>query len=553
MTPQEKRAAIKREQLKAQQSALKSSNKRGLGAALYENIVGVGEVDTPGERAGELIKGGAAAVTRGFADVAALPGNLIDAGIAGSNWVRGKFGLDPINLDEQAIGGAVVGAIPNSQDVRGAVSAVTGGASDYVAPGTAGEYVSTAGEFAGGAGLAAGPRAAIRYGAIPGLASEAAGQLTEGTPMEPWARVAAPIATGIALTPRPTATTLPGERGEAAARLQAKGIRPTAGQIRDSEGLMRVESTLAPTPQQLNQFTRAALAEAGYKGPSMRATPGVLRAQQNQITSGMNRIVNIDVPVTTTFGREALRIADDYLVATPGQNLPVRLRNVAQEIADAATNPNNAPIPGATLRKWRSALGRYTTSSDEAVRDAAHDLREVIDTATESALVGLGRNADVEELAKLRTQYRNLLVIADATTRGGRGGASGVLTPERVSTSAKRILGRQNYAMDKSTPLAQLARDAEMIIGSAPTVKPGGIRDVVNTGAMAASGAIVGAQSGDVRTALMGAVAGATAPTVARELATSGLIQSALTQPQNIFRSLPPMAPGIAATNRDRP
>lgn len=545
MTPEERRAELRRKQLVAKQEAARSQGGPSLGSRIYENVIGSGAVDTPGERAGEFIRGGAAAVTRGFADVAALPGNLVNLGVAGSNWARGKVGLDPINLENQAIGGAVVGAIPTSQDTRGLLSAVTGGASDYRAPGTAGEYISTAGEFAGGAGLMTGPGTMIRYGAAPGLASEAAGQATEGTAAEPWARAIAPIATSLALTARPNSTAGADERAAAARRLQERGVQPFAGQVRDSEGLMRAEATLAPTPKQLDQFTRAALKETGYTGPSMRATPGVLDGQQNAITFRMNKIVDIDVPITGNLGTEALRIADDYLAATPGQTLPVRLRNVAKQIADAATNPTNAPIPGTRLREWRTALGRYTTSSDEAVRDAAHDLREVIDNATENALRSLGREADVAELGKLRTQYRNLLVVTDATTRGGRGGASGVLTPERVSTSSKRVFGRQNYAMDRSTNLAQLARDAEMIIGAAPAVKPGGVRDVVNTGIMALAGGTVGAQAGSVGAALLGAGAGAAIPTLGRELARTGVMQSAVMQPGNLLAGPVSVAPGL--------
>jgi hypothetical protein len=548
MTLEERRAELRRKQLIARQEAARGQaapQGRSLGSTIYENVVGSGAVDTPGERAGELIKGGAAAITRGFADVAAIPGNMIQLGVGASNWARGKMGMDPINLDEQAIGGAVVNAVPTSEDARGALSAVTGGASDYVAPGTAGEYVSTAGEFAGGAGLMTGPGTMVRYGALPGLSSEAAGQATEGTAMEPWARAIAPIATSIALTPRPNAAAGTDERAAAARRLQERGVNPYAGQVKDSEGLMRAEGTLAPTPQQLNQFTRAALNEAGYTGPSMRATPGVLNKQQNVITGRMNQIVSIDVPITPNLGQEALRIADDYLVATPGQTLPVRLRNVAKEITDAATSPTNTPIPGTRLREWRTALGRYTTSSDEAVRDAAHDLREVIDNATEGALTALGRTDDVAELAKLRTQYRNLLVITDATTRGGRGGASGVLTPERVSTSAKRVFTRQSYAMDRATGLAQLSRDAEMIIGAAPAVKPGGVRDVMNTGMSALGGATVGAQAGGPWMALGGAVAGAAAPTLGRELMRSGVMQSAVMQPQNLLAGPLSVVPGL--------
>jgi hypothetical protein len=277
----------------------------------------------------------------------------------------------------------------------------------------------------------------------------------------------------------------------------------------------------------------------------MRATPGVLDRQQNIITARMNRIVDIDVPITPKFGQDVMRVADDYLGSTPGQTLPPKLRNVATEILDAATNPSGAPLSGSRLREWRTALGRYTTSGDEAIRDAAHELRNVIDEATTDALTAAGKTAEVAELAQLRTQYRNLLVIADATTRGGRGGASGVLTPERVSTSAKRVFTRQSYAMDRATGLAQLSRDAEMIIGAVPAVKPGGVRDVMNTGMSALGGATVGAQAGGPWMALGGAVAGAAAPTLGRELMRSGVMQSAVMQPQNLLAGPLSVVPGL--------
>jgi hypothetical protein len=549
------RAQARQKQAQRRDQSARSS----LGSTIYENVVGSGAVDTPGERAGELIKGGAAAITRGFADVAAIPGNMVQLGVGASNWARGKMGMDPINLDEQAIGSAVVNAVPTSEDTRGALSAVTGGASDYVAPGTAGQYVSTAGEFAGGAGLMGSGRTAaslgqgirqtvgdaVRFGALPGLASEAAGQATEGTAMEPWARTIAPIATGLALTRRPDAASGTDERAAAARRLQERGVKPYAGQVKDSEGLMRVENTLSPTNRQLDQFTRAALNEAGYTGPSMRATPGVLDRQQNIITARMNRIVDIDVPITPKFGQDVMQVADDYLGSTPGQTLPPKLRNVATEILDAATNPSGAPLSGSRLREWRTALGRYTTSGDEAIRDAAHELRNVIDEATTDALTAAGKTAEVAELAQLRTQYRNLLVIADATTRGGRGGASGVLTPERVSTSAKRVFTRQSYAMDRATGLAQLARDAEMIIGAAPAVKAGGARDIVNAGMLAVAGGMAGGQTGSATNAVAGAIAGATLPTFAQQVARGGLAQSAIMNPNALLIGPLATAPGV--------
>jgi hypothetical protein len=61
---------------------------------------------------------------------------------------------------------------------------------DYKPETTVGEYAKTVGEFAPGAvGGAEGlGLRALKYAVAPGIASEAAGQLTEGTKMEPYAR-----------------------------------------------------------------------------------------------------------------------------------------------------------------------------------------------------------------------------------------------------------------------------------------------------------------------------------------------------------------------------
>lgn len=148
---------------------------------LYENIIGSGEVDTPGERLGQLIRGAGAATARGIADVPALPANLLQLAAAGYEKLTGA--------EEPSAVSRALEALPDTREMLAAVP-VIGPESQYVAPGTAGEYISTIGEFAGGAGLSAGPKAMIKYGAVPGAASEAAGQATEGTAAEPYARMA---------------------------------------------------------------------------------------------------------------------------------------------------------------------------------------------------------------------------------------------------------------------------------------------------------------------------------------------------------------------------
>ena len=498
---------------------------RGFGEMLYENIIGSGEVDTPGERLGQLIRGAGAATARGIADVPALPANLLQLATAGVERATGM---------EDSMVGRALESLPETREMLSSIP-VIGPESEYVAPGTAGEYISTIGEFAGGAGAAAGPRAMLRYGVAPGAASEAAGQATEGTAAEPYARAAAALGTSLLATPRPTGVggrvrRADTERAEAAESLMQQGVRPTAGQTLDADALMRAEGTLGPTAAQLDDFTKAALRTAGNT-TAKRATPEVLKSTQSQITQGMNKILDVDVPVTPTVGQKVLQIADDYFVQTPGRDMPIALRKVAEELSDLATTPGAATVPAKTMRKWRSTLGSYTTSNQETTREAAHTLREVIDDLTESALTQLGRGDDIAELANLRRQYRNFLTIADASTRGGREGASGLLTPERLSSAAKRVMGRTNYATGRATDLADLSRRGEMIIGAAPTVKPGGIRDVATAAGLGSAGAYGGFIGGGPIGGIVGGLAGAALPSVGSAAMRSGPVQSAIMRP----------------------
>jgi hypothetical protein len=99
---------------------------------------------------------------------------------------------------------------PTSSQIRSAVESYTG---PFYQPKTiVGDYARTAGEFVPGALLMPeGSLAtnALRYGLLPALTSETAGQLTQGTAAEPWAR-----AFGAILGAAPGALRdLPWERG----------------------------------------------------------------------------------------------------------------------------------------------------------------------------------------------------------------------------------------------------------------------------------------------------------------------------------------------------
>jgi hypothetical protein len=514
----------------------------GLGGILYENIIGSGEVDTPGERLGELIRGGTAAVARGMADVPALPANIAQLGAAGVEKLLG--------MDEPSMVSRGLAALPDTRDMLAAVPGI-GAESQYVAPGTAGEYISTAGEFAGGAGLSAGPKAMLRYGAAPGVASEAAGQATEGTAAEPYARAGAALGASLLAAPRTARYTKgPNEGGEIemANRLSESGIRPTAGQLRDSPTLMRLEGTGGPTALQLDAFTKAALKTAGNE-TAKRATPKVLRTTQNKITTGMNSILeNVDVPITTDLGKSVAEVAEDYFSGTAGRELPVSLRKIGDQLLYTATDPSGGnKIPATTLRKWRTTAGAYTTSTNEMTREAAHALRALIDDASEEALASLGRADDIKKLSTLRNQYRNFLTIADASTKGGRQSARGILTPERVSSASTRTVGKSNRATGRGTDLTELSNDALAMIGSTPTTSPLSMREITVAGGGAGVGAGVGAAlGGGIPGALVGAGVGASAPLMLQGLSRSAAVQNALNNPAAFSQAAPVLAPTIS-------
>ena len=126
-----------------------------------------------------------AGLNRGADALLGLPG---DAGTARLSREQGARLQRPIN-----------DILPTSESLRKRREAFAG--PDYQPETTAGKYAQTIGEFVPGAAFAPEEnlgKAIVKYGVVPGAASEAAGQLTEGTPLEPYARTAGAIAGGFA-------------------------------------------------------------------------------------------------------------------------------------------------------------------------------------------------------------------------------------------------------------------------------------------------------------------------------------------------------------------
>lgn len=480
---------------------------------IRENLIGEGEVDTLGERIGADIRGAAAGASRGMAETAGLvmggPADLLGYGPT-------AVGLP--SVPEMARGAwadltSLIGGVlePNRAD--------EGAPSEYVAPTPEGRHISTASEFAGGAALMGGPSIAnlLRYGVGPGLASETAGQLTEGTPYEPYARIAAalgaPYVTGKAISPMGGADPM---RVRLAKDLRARGVKPTAGQTVGSEALRNIEGVTAPTTQQLDDFTTAALRSVG--STASRATDDVLVSARDAIVRQMDDAV---AGVSVIPDSRSASMVDD-LLRWYDQNVPSGSRagtakGIAGEIRAAAAS--GKPFSLAQLKKWRTDLGRMTTSPDRVTRDTAHGIRRVIDDLTDRALIAAGRNADIPALSDARVKYRNFLAIEDVMGRAGAEKRLGILNPEALRGAVARTQGSEAISMGQGTDLAKLASAGEAVLEKSSPVSFGSIRhDPAVASALRGGSAGVGtfAATGDPLLAAGAGLAGMAAPRVSR-------------------------------------
>jgi hypothetical protein len=144
-----------------------------------------------GETATDALIGAGSGIAKAAVDTAALPAEAAD----GVNWLAKKAGVEgylPDSANVPFLGPMVAASrtgkkyLENNQGFAKHVNAYTG----YKPKSTTGKYAKTTGEFS--AGLLGGKGGMLtragKYVLAPGLASETAGQLTEGTPIEGAAR-----------------------------------------------------------------------------------------------------------------------------------------------------------------------------------------------------------------------------------------------------------------------------------------------------------------------------------------------------------------------------
>lgn len=180
-------------------SKLSDDELKSLHATASAAPIGVGE-DVAKSTSIGLAKAGIGAV--------GAAGDARNLASAATDYLGGKIGASPESIQgfkDKASSAArfvpfgvgnVLSDAPSSGDIQKGIENVTG---EFHKPQTvAGEYAQTAGEFApavlgGGEGLLS---KLLTRVAIPAAGSETAGQLTKGSALEPYARVAGAVASG---------------------------------------------------------------------------------------------------------------------------------------------------------------------------------------------------------------------------------------------------------------------------------------------------------------------------------------------------------------------
>lgn len=479
---------------------------------------------------GDIVAGTGAGALRGAAGLLDLPGDLAGAygGLVGSALEKsGLVSPEIARLAGEAAGGSFPGRMAEDATATSAAKAI---GSEYVAPGTVGEYAGTIGEFLPGA-LLGGLNMSnlLRYGVIPAIASETAGQVTEGTKAEPYARAAAAILASLAAG-KPGSFAGDTEAAKLANRLEDAGVGGiTAGQARASQPLMRMEGRLQATEQQLKDMTKATLRQLGSEADV--ATPEVLRGIEQNLVGAMDDAVRgVTIAPTSQHASDAMAVASNYLQRVPAGSLTPRIKGIAKEIS--AISASGKDVPLSRLKMWRSDIGTFTVSSDAATREAAHALRGLIDDMTDAALTAAGRSDDIAKLGAAREAYRNYIGVRDAASRAGA--EAGVLSPQQLNQSMIRAQGREAYATGRSTPMTEFTRAGASVLRPAPAVSAGGTRTIAESLPLAlaslGAGASYSAGLGPVGLGL-GAAAGAMAPSIGQAVMRSAPVQAILRDP----------------------
>jgi hypothetical protein len=343
---------------------------------------------------------------------------------------------------------------PTQEQITGAVESVTGPL--YQPQTTAGEYARTVGEFVPGAATPGGLMRKAANVVLPGLASEAAGQATQGSVYEPAARLAggvvgamAPNLAMRAVTPFPNPSP---ERARQVGIMDREGVPLTAGERTGRKSVRWAESVANDVPMsgkrigaqqevQAERFTQAAMRRAGITDAT-RATDDVINGAFDRLGRQIEEYSQrVAIPPDPSIRNRLDRIVRRYEGTVEPSNVNPMPRNILADFS------NSGGLTGRQYSQWRSDLGEIARGTQNpTTRQTLYDLQRELDNAAESMLRNTGRRDLADRMARTRSEYRNLLMIAEARAGAGENAALSLISPQKLREVATRFEGKRNYA-----------------------------------------------------------------------------------------------------------
>jgi hypothetical protein len=522
---------------------------------------------------GDIGRGAVGGLERGVTSLAGTGGTIGEMNRA----ALAKIGVPDtaLNIGSKVVSALPAGALltgPSGRDIQRKAEEYTG---PFYEPHTVpGQYASTLAEFAPGAALPGGGGVTARTigTVVPALASETAGQVTKGSPWEPWARAGAGLPAallgGRLVTPAPPPTAA---RQAAVDVLDRYGIPLTAGQRTGSRAVQWAEATAGDMPlssgrfqtldnetrQQLERaythamFDPAELARRGIAPDTTVLDPNVMtqgrRSLSDAYTDLSARNAIVDHPEIRQELTDAQRNYER--MALPSQRAS-GTRDIATIRNDITAALNRGSIPGDAYQAWRSRMGTLaesTKNTDPILANSLRDVRGALDRGMQRGLSP--EDAAAWQLTNQRWQAMKQLTPAIAS-------AGETMSPARTAQAVRA--GRQQQFAENAGPLDELSRAAATVVKPMPssgTAQRTGWQQLFGLpGVMSAGGGVLGSTFGPV-----GAAAGFVAPHLAartvlsrpgqaylsnqvapetgRDVITRALAQQAASQPSGIMRN----------------
>jgi hypothetical protein len=295
---------------------------------------------------------------------------------------------------------------------REAMSDLTGGYSEYVSQDPAAKVAGTAAEFVGGAAVmpigggafntvgqtlksAAGYGKSLLTAGASGAASEVAGQATEGTKAEPYARIAAAIVAPSIGTK--AANTL-------IARPYDKFVKPNLVAKTINTGNKTLDETLGraivkPTFENQNIAKNAAYKAAEDAGITFNPmqVQGVAENARNRLLSGQSGMTKFNPRYDEHISKALARIDD----AAEGQNTLLDLDNLRRELYTI----------------YKKGLGQGEKAFDSRLKTVIDDIDDLIDSNLQgSRLLNAARVAN--------KRYKKTQLLEEVMERAERQTAS---------------------------------------------------------------------------------------------------------------------------------